>query len=106
MAKLTIVTRDGVEHEVDADPAAGLSLMEIIRDKGFDELEATCGGCRSCATCHVLVDPAWLARLPAMSEDESDLLDGAAEREATSRLSCQVRFSSDIEGIRVTIAPE
>ncbi|RUN78356.1 2Fe-2S iron-sulfur cluster binding domain-containing protein [Sphingomonas sp. TF3] len=106
MAKLTVVTRDGSEHKVVADAASGYSLMEIIRDNGFDELEATCGGCCSCATCHVLVDPVWMPRLPAISDAEIDLLDGAAEREETSRLSCQVAFTPELDGIRVTIAPE
>ncbi|OYX52192.1 MAG: ferredoxin [Sphingomonas sp. 32-66-10] len=106
MAKLTVVTRDGSSHEVEADAASGYSLMEIIREHGFDELEATCGGCCSCATCHVLVHPGWMSRLPAISENEIDLLDGAAEREETSRLSCQVPFTPELDGITVTIAPE
>ncbi len=105
MAKLTIVTREGVQQDVDVDASTGHSLMEIIRDRGFDELEATCGGCCSCATCHVLVDPDWFSRLPEMSEDENDLLDGTGDRHDNSRLSCQIEFAPHMDGLKVTIAP-
>ena len=57
MPKLIVVSRSGEETTVDA--ASGLTVMEAIRDNGFDELLALCGGCCSCATCHVHVDPAF-----------------------------------------------
>ena len=80
--------------------------MEIIRDNGFDELLALCGGCLSCATCHVFVDEDYLERLPAMSEDESDLLNSSDARQANSRLSCQIPIGPELDGLRATIAPE
>jgi 2Fe-2S ferredoxin len=80
--------------------------MEIIRDSGFDELLALCGGCCSCATCHVYADPSFAGALPAMSEDENDLLDSSDHRTGESRLSCQIAFSEALDGLRVTIAPE
>lgn len=104
MAKLVVVTRDGTEHEIEGDPK--LSVMEIIRDAGFDELLALCGGCCSCATCHVHVDPAFAETVGKMGEDENDLLDSSAHRDATSRLSCQLQFSESLDGLRVTIAAE
>lgn len=104
MPKLIVVNRDGAEQEVEA--TAGLSVMEVIRDNGFDELLALCGGCCSCATCHVYVDPAFADALPPMSEDENDLLDSSDHRNETSRLSCQVSLSDALDGLRVTIAPE
>ena len=104
MPKLIVVNRAGEEQAVDGDN--GLSVMEIIRDNGFDELLALCGGCCSCATCHVYVDPACADALPAMSEDENDLLDSSDHRNETSRLSCQVMLSDSLDGLRVTIAPE
>jgi ferredoxin, 2Fe-2S len=104
MPKLIIVNREGQETSVDGE--AGLSVMEVIRDAGFDELLALCGGCCSCATCHVYADPAFAATLPAMSEDENDLLDSSDNRTAESRLSCQIPFSEALDGLRVTIAPE
>ena len=104
MTKLVVVDRSGSEREIDV--ANGVSVMEAIRDSGFDELLALCGGCCSCATCHVYVDPAFAGKLPAMSEDESDLLDSSDHRNETSRLSCQVHVSDATEGLRVTIAPE
>ena len=104
MPKLIVVNRAGEESTVDGD--AGLSVMEVIRDNGFDELLALCGGCCSCATCHVYVDPAFADVLPAMSEDENDLLDSSDFRNETSRLSCQLALSDDLDGLRVTIAPE
>ncbi|MDZ7894277.1 MAG: 2Fe-2S iron-sulfur cluster-binding protein [Sphingobium sp.] len=104
MATLTVVTREGEEKVVEGQ--SGLSLMEIIRDNGFDELLALCGGCCSCATCHVYVDPAFADKLPPVSEDENDLLDSSDHRNENSRLSCQVAFSDSLDGLKVTIAPE
>ncbi len=104
MPKLVVVNRSGEEKTIDVD--AGLSVMEAIRDNGFDELLALCGGCCSCATCHVYVDPAFGDKVPAMTEDENDLLDSSDHRNETSRLSCQVQITGDLDGLRVTIAPE
>jgi ferredoxin, 2Fe-2S len=101
MPKLIVVTRDGTEREVMGE--AGLSVMEVIRENGFDELLALCGGCCSCATCHVHVDPEFAAKLPPMSRDEDDLLDAAEGRDDRSRLSCQIPFEDAMDGMRVTI---
>jgi ferredoxin, 2Fe-2S len=104
MPKLIVINRAGEENSVEAQ--IGLSVMEAIRDNGFDELLALCGGCCSCATCHVHVDPAFVAKLPPMSEDENDLLDSSDHRSASSRLSCQVAMTAELDGLRVTLAPE
>jgi ferredoxin, 2Fe-2S len=104
MPSLTIVTRDGTEKVVEA--RIGWSVMENIRDNGFDELLALCGGCCSCATCHVHVDPDWAARLKPRGDDEEDLLDTSDHKVETSRLSCQLLFTPELDGLRVTIAPE
>ena len=104
MPKLVVVNRAGVEQEVEA--ANGVSVMEAIRDAGFDELLALCGGCCSCATCHVYVDPAFADKVDALSEDENDLLDSTDHRTETSRLSCQLHISDAVDGLKVTIAPE
>ncbi len=104
MPKLIVVTREGEEREIDGD--AGLSVMEVIRDAGIDEILALCGGCCSCATCHIHVDPAFVDKLPPISEDENDLLDSSADRDATSRLSCQVEFSDALDGMKIRIAAE
>ena len=104
MPKLVVVNRAGEEKTVQA--SAGLSVMEAIRDNGFDELLALCGGCCSCATCHIHVDADWAGKLPAMSEDENDLLDSSDHRGETSRLSCQIQLTGALDGLKVTIAPE
>jgi 2Fe-2S ferredoxin len=104
MPQLTVVTRDGSERTVTGE--AGLSVMEVIRDNGFDELLALCGGCCSCATCHVHVDPEFADKLPKMGRDEDDLLDSTSDRDATSRLSCQLPFTDALDGLRVRIAAE
>nr|WP_314447332.1 2Fe-2S iron-sulfur cluster-binding protein [uncultured Sphingomonas sp.] len=101
---LLVTTRDGQEHEIPA--TAGQSVMNNIRDAGIDELVALCGGCLSCATCHVHVDPARAGDLPPMSQDEDDLLDASTTRDAYSRLSCQLPFTEELNGLRVTIAQE
>ena len=104
MPKLIVTTREGETSEIDV--ADGLTVMEAIRDNGFDELLALCGGCCSCATCHVHVDPSFQDKLPAMSEDEDDLLESSDHRNESSRLSCQLPFTADLDGLKVTIAPE
>jgi 2Fe-2S ferredoxin len=104
MPKLIVVTREGEESTLEAQ--GGLSVMEAIRDAGIDELLALCGGCCSCATCHVQVDEAFLSKLPPMSPDEDDLLDSSDFRQANSRLSCQIPLTDALDGLKVTIAPE
>lgn len=104
MPKLIVVTRNGEEREIMGE--VGLSVMEIARDAGIDEILALCGGCCSCATCHVHVDPEFAAKLPPMSEDENDLLDSSGDRNEYSRLSCQVAFTDALDGLRVTVAEE
>lgn len=104
MVAITVRTREGTEHALQAE--VGLSVMEVVRDAGIDELLALCGGCCSCATCHVFVDPANTDDMPPMSEDENDLLDSSSHRTATSRLSCQLQVSPALEGLVVEIAPE
>ena len=104
MPKLIVTTRAGDTREVEA--AAGLTVMEAIRDNGFDELLALCGGCCSCATCHVHVDTEFADLLPSLTADEDDLLDSSDDRDATSRLSCQLPFTDALDGLRVRIAEE
>jgi 2Fe-2S ferredoxin len=104
MPKLIVVSRDGTETVMEGEK--GLSVMEVIRDGGADELLALCGGCCSCATCHVHVDDEWLDALEPMSADEDDLLDTSDHRGPNSRLSCQIQFGAELDGLRVAIAPE
>ena len=104
MPKLIVTLRDGEEREIDG--AAGLSVMEVIRDGGIDEILALCGGCCSCATCHIHVDPEFATKLPAISEDENDLLDSSSTRDDYSRLSCQLPFGPELDGLKVRIAEE
>ena len=102
MPQIVVVDQSGAERTVDAP--TGRTLMEAIRDNGFDEMLALCGGCCSCATCHVHIDAAFADKVPAMSEDENDLLDSTDHRDATSRLSCQIPLTDALDGMRVTLA--
>ena len=103
MSKIYVTDRDGVEHELEATP--GMKVMEIIRDAGLP-IEAACGGCCACATCHVYADEAWWDKLPKQEEDEQDMLDLAVEVQPNSRLSCQIEFDDSLDGLKVTLAPE
>ena len=104
MPSLHVVQRDG--SEITVSGAAGQSVMEVIRDSGIDDLLALCGGCCSCATCHVYVDPQFAHGMPPLDEAENDLLDSSEHRTAFSRLSCQLPFETTHDGLKVTIAPE
>lgn len=103
MALLRVVDRDGVEHEVEGK--TGLKVMETLRELDYG-VAAICGGMCSCATCHVYVDPEWLARLPAAMSDERELLMELGHYQENSRLSCQIEFTPALAGLKVTIAPD
>lgn len=102
MITLNIIDRQGLETQISASP--GVSLMEAIRDHGFDQLLALCGGTCSCATCHVFIQSPLVE--PPMSEDESDLLESSSHRTGRSRLSCQILLTKALDGLTVQIAPE
>ncbi len=104
MTQIKVVKRDGSKTEFEA--SEGLSLMEALRDEGFDELLALCGGCCSCATCHVKIDDETLAKLVPMTADEDDLLDSSEHRTSNSRLSCQIPVTDALAGAVITIAQE
>jgi 2Fe-2S ferredoxin len=104
MSKLFIKRRNGVEKVLEGRPS--LSLMEIMRHNGVEELLALCGGSCSCATCHIFVDETFLDVLPAMKPEEDDLLDSSDHRRPNSRLACQIQYSNALDGLRFTIAPE
>lgn len=104
MAILHVEGRDGALHEIEGVDQR--SIMELLREGGFDDLLALCGGCCSCATCHVFVEDERATELRAMSEDEDDLLDSSAHRRASSRLSCQLIWNEALDGLKITLAPE
>jgi 2Fe-2S ferredoxin len=101
--KIVGTDRKGVTREVEGRD--GWSVMEILRDAGFD-IAAECGGACACATCHVYVTGGWFEKLPARSDAELDMLDMALAVEPNSRLSCQITCSDELDGIAVTVAPE
>jgi 2Fe-2S ferredoxin len=103
MAKIHVTDRDGQDHELEA--AKGWSVMEIIRENDLP-IEAACGGCCACATCHVYVDETWLAKLKTADDEEDRMLDEAYQVQENSRLSCQINFSDELDGLKVTLAPE
>jgi len=102
--KLTVVDREGATHDLEWEP--GQSMMEALRDNDLPVL-ASCGGTASCATCHVFLEQEVFDTLEDRSEDELELLvEAEGYRECGSRLSCQVGFSRDLDGVTVTLAPE
>jgi len=102
MARITYVEHTGREHVIDVP--TGLTVMEGARDNGVPGIEADCGGACACSTCHVYVDPEWVDRLPPKQPMEQDMLDFAWEPdELRSRLTCQLKVSDALDGLRVTI---
>ncbi len=103
MPKIHVTDREGETHALDG--VVGWSVMEIIRENDLP-IEAACGGCCACATCHIYVDEAWLGKLDAPESDENLMLDEAFEVAENSRLGCQIRFTDAMDGMKVTLAPE
>lgn len=103
MATIFVTDRTGGEHVLEAK--TGKKVMEILRDAGLP-IEASCGGCCACSTCHVYIDPAWMAHVGPAHEDEQETLDLAFEVRDTSRLSCQIPFTAELDGLRLTLGAE
>jgi 2Fe-2S ferredoxin len=104
MPRVIVTTRSGEVLSLGVD--ANRTLMEAIRDNGVNEVLALCSGCCSCATCHVYIDSDFADRLAPISADEDALLDESRHRRPSSRLSCQIRITSALDGLRATVAPE
>jgi 2Fe-2S ferredoxin len=104
MPHIQVTDRDG--QRIGIDTASAKTLMETLRDLNINTLLALCGGSCSCATCHVHIAPEWFGKLPPMSEDENDLLDGSPYRNEYSRLSCQIQLSDLLDGMQVQVAQE
>ncbi|WP_025033628.1 2Fe-2S iron-sulfur cluster-binding protein [Bradyrhizobium sp. DOA9] len=98
MPDIIFIHADGKPDRVETSD--GESAMQAATRHVVAAILAECGGNAMCATCHVYVDESWLARLPAMADDEDALLDGtAAERRPNSRLSCQITMTSQLDGL-------
>lgn len=103
MINVTFVTAQ--DQRIAAEAAPGTRLLEVGQNAGLP-LEGTCEGQMACSTCHVIVAPEWFEKLPAASEDEEDMLDLAAGVTRTSRLSCQIVLTEDLDGLEVRVPEE
>jgi ferredoxin, 2Fe-2S len=101
MGKVTFISAAG--DRTDGEAKAGESIMEIARNAGVDGITAECGGCLSCATCHVYVEGGWADKIPAPSTEEQVMVECAIDVRDNSRLSCQVKYSDDLDGIEIGI---
>jgi 2Fe-2S ferredoxin len=102
MGVINVIDTSGHKHRLDA--VEGWRVMEIIREHGL-EMEGLCGGACSCATCHVIVDDEWLPKLHQPREDEEDMLDTVPNVLPGSRLSCQLIYTEDLDGLTVALDP-
>ena len=98
--KILVTDREGNNHILKGDNNS--TLMEIIRDEGVD-IEAACGGCCACATCHVYIDEKWVNKLNPKDDDEESMLDQAFDVKKNSRLSCQINLNDDLDGLELSL---
>ena len=101
MPRITYIEHNGTRREVDA--IVGSTVMNTAIDNLVPGIDADCGGECSCATCHVVVDAAWTDRVGPPNEREDQMLDQNPDRETTSRLSCQVPVTEELDGLVVTV---
>ena len=101
MPKIVFMEPGGARREITAP--VGITLMEAARQNGVRGIVAQCGGACACATCHVYIDPAWMAKLEQREDMEEGMLETAWEPRGNSRLSCQIHVTADLEGLQVTV---
>ena len=100
--KIIVTDQDGQVHELEG--LDGWRAMEVMRDWGLN-IKAECGGACTCATCHVWVDEEWYGKLTPASDDEEDLIYSTLDQKPTSRLSCQILLSEELDGLKLTLTP-
>jgi 2Fe-2S ferredoxin len=101
MPKITFIEPGGKEHVVEIP--LGWSVMEGAVKQGVPGIDADCGGACACATCHVYVDPVWIAALPPKADTEDAMLDFALVTAPNSRLSCQIKVTAEMDGLVVRL---
>jgi ferredoxin, 2Fe-2S len=101
MPKIVFIEPGGGRRDINAP--LGLTLMEAARQHGVQGVVAQCGGACACSTCHVYIDPSWLAKLGPREEMEEGMLENAWEPRNNSRLSCQIQITADLDGLEVTV---
>jgi 2Fe-2S ferredoxin len=101
MAKITFIQNNGSEQTVDGLP--GMSVMEAAVKNMVPGIDADCGGACACATCHVYVEPEWVQKVGSRNPMEEDMLDFAFDVRDNSRLSCQIKISDALDGLRVKV---
>ena len=103
MNKIIVKDTSGNIHKLEAEN--GFTLMEIIRDAGL-EIEAACGGCCACATCHIYIHKDWLVQMPRKEMEEESMLDLAFNLKPESRLGCQITFKDEFNGLKIELPKE
>jgi len=101
MPKISYVQPDGTTQVLDV--AVGMSVMQGAKENGVEGIEADCGGVCACATCHVYVDPNWMAVVGKPGGDEIEMLDCATDPRENSRLSCQIAVTQELDGLVVNL---
>jgi 2Fe-2S ferredoxin len=101
MPKLIFIEHTGREHAVEA--VIGQSIMQAAIDHMVPGIIADCGGSCSCATCHAYIEGAWAGKLPSMQDSENGMLDGSPYREASSRLTCQIPVTPELDGLVIRL---
>ncbi len=99
MTKITYVSFEGVQRELDVPD--GLSVMEGARRNGVEGIDADCGGACACATCKVLIEPAWFGVVGPPGDDEQAMLDFRGDVPERTRLACQIKVRPELEGLVV-----
>jgi 2Fe-2S ferredoxin len=100
MPNITFNDSDGKSQTIDAE--IGSTVMETAIRNNIPGIDAECGGACACATCHVYVDDAWIAKLPKPEQMEEDMLDFAYDVRPGSRLSCQIKVTAELDGLVVS----
>ena len=101
MGRVTYIESNGERHQVNLEN--GQSIMQGALDNLIGGILGECGGCCSCATCHCYVDDAWLEKVGAPDDMEKDMLDSVVDPQSSSRLSCQIQMSDDLDGLVVRL---
>jgi len=103
MPIITFIDLHGQRHVLDAEQ--GQSVMKVAVQNGVPGIDADCGGACACATCHVHIDPDWFVKVGKPEDEEKDMLSCAVHLSNTSRLSCQIKLETALDGLVVHVPP-